>query len=330
MKAVKLGLIISLPALIFAFSCNIDSESPFKPSGLENDEGLYDLYLYNVNTNVTSMITSSSDNIEWSYSFSPDSKKILYKDDFGINEMNIDGSDNWFLMSSGSSPCYSPDGRKIAFTDDQKLYLVNTDGSDKTQICNTNIGLMYPLWSNDGSTIACSSDSGLCIVALDGTLKVFPDVKSDGFYEWSSDSKDIFYEKSFSGSAHIFRYNFMLDKQTQITYDDKFNYSPTCNPINNEIVFISSRADYGTDLVITDQDGSSRRVILHKTLISSPCWSPTGDKIAFITGDSDLGVIDRNGENFKIINEIPGACKEPQWSNDGNYILYTRAIFNMK
>jgi Tol biopolymer transport system component len=54
-----------------------------------------------------------------------------------------------------------------------------------------------------------------------------------------------------------------------------------------------------------------------------------GDKIVFLTGESDLAVIDKTGENFQIINEIPGACMEAKWSRDGKYILYCRALFYM-
>ncbi len=107
MKANKLGLIIFLSAMIVAVSCDIDNESPWPEKAV--NEGLNDLYLYNVNTKVTTMITSSPDTLESYYSFSPDSKKILFKDDFGINEMNLDGSENkhfnrrWFksLLFSG-------------------------------------------------------------------------------------------------------------------------------------------------------------------------------------------------------------------------------------
>lgn len=324
MNTYKLSLIVSLSAIINVVSCDIDHEpGPFQNT-LANDKGLYDLYLFNVNTNVTTMITSSSDNLEWSYSFSPDSKKILYRDDFGINEMNIDGSENWSLVK-GLSPSYSLDGSKIIFTDDQKLYSINTDGTNKTQICTTDIGLWYPVWSRDGENIACSSGNGLCIVDREGNLKVVS-VVPGGSYEWSYDSKEIFYSNS---SAQIFKYNIIQDKVSQITDNDKLNVTPKCNPVNNEIVFVSS-SNFVADLVITDQDGSDQRVIIHKNQISAPCWSPNGDKIVFITDDSDVAVIDKNGENFKIINEIPGACKEPIWSNDGNYILYSRALFYLK
>ncbi len=329
MKTGKLVL-ISLFAMIVAVSCNIDNEpSPFQ-NGDEKD-GLYDLYLYDVNTEVTTRITSSPDNYEWFYSFSPDSKKILYQDDFGVNEMNLDGTENRIIIAGGSSPCYSPDGSKIAYTNDHKLYIVNIDGTNKTQIGNPDLGLWYPVWSKDGQNIACSSDSGLCIVNLGGNTKVFPVVNSSEKYEWSYDSKEIFYDKSISvSSAQIFKYNMMQEKEYQITESDKFNYSPRCNPINDEIVFTSSRADYGADLVITDQEGAVPRLILHQSLISTPYWSPTGQRIVFITENSDLAVIDKNGENYRVINEIPGACMEPKWSHDGKYILYYRAIYYLK
>ncbi len=329
MKDYKLGLIISLSAIILAVSCKIDSEPPSNGNG--DKEGLYDMYLYDVNTEVTTRITSTPDNYEWFYSFSPDSKKVLYQDDFGINEMNLDGSEFRFLVAGGTSPCYSPDGSKIAYTYDQKLYLIDIDGTNQTQIGNPNLRVSYPVWSKDGASIACSSDSGLHIIALGGNSIVFPVVQSGEKYEWSYDSKEIFYDKFISvSSAQIFKYNIMQEKEYQITENDKFNYFPRCNPVNDEIVFTSSRADYGADLVITDQEGLVPRVILHQSLIASPFWSPTGDRIVFITEDSDVATINKNGGNYKILNEIPGACLEPKWSHDGNYILYYRAIYYLR
>jgi Tol biopolymer transport system component len=327
MKAIKLGLIVSVSAIIVAISCKIDNEPDPFPDEIEG--GMYDLYLYDVNANVTTKIISTAENLEGFYSFSPDSKKILYRDNFGINEMNVDGSENRILMKDGLNPCYSPDGSKIAFTDDQKLYYINTDGTNKTQICNTDIGLWYPVWSKDGEKIACSSGFGLCIVTLEGNLKVLSVVNIYNSYEWSYDSKEIFFDKSVSNSSpQIYKYNIMQDMESPVTNDDKFNSGPRCNPTKNEILFTSSRADYGTDLVLTDQEGSDRRVIFHKSRISDPCWSPEGDKIVFATENSSLAFIDKNGENYKMINVTFGAWK-PVWSNDGNYILYYRVFLDM-
>ncbi len=119
----------------------------------------------------------------------------------------------------------------------------------------------------------------------------------------------------------------MQARESQITNNNQYYYNPRCNPVDNEIVFTSIYIDYGISLVISDQDGTNQQVIVHKDLISHLAGRQTGDKIAFLTEDKDLAVIDRNGENYKIINVLPGACVEPKWSDDGNYILYSRVVF---
>ena len=318
--------VLLLLITMITFSC--ESKNEYTPNPNPSDSGLYDLFLYDVNSHVTTQITSSPDEGENSYSFSPDSKKILYANRNGINEMNINGSGNRIIARSGGSPSYSPDGKQIAFVDTNKLYIMDVDGTDKVALTNKKYGLWYPVWSKDGQKIACTSDLGLCLVTLDGTVKVFTHLSSSDWYDWSYNSKDLYYSKFTSDSySQIIRYNIAEDKEYQVTNDNKYNYSPRCSPLNNEVVFVSTVADYGADLFLISADGSGSQSILHKNTIASPCWSPEGDKIVFVTDYSDLAIVDKTGENYKVINEIPGACMEPKWSPDGRYILYYRAVF---
>lgn len=328
MKTNKLNFLFFLIFILGTISCEKSDELSSNLKDIDSDTGLYDFYLYDIISNVTTKITSSPNQIESSYSISPDSKKILYINENGINEMNIDGSDNKILITKGLSPSYSPDGRQVAFVDENKLYVINIDGTNKIQISDKNIGFWHPVWSRDGENIACSSDSGLCIISIKGNLNVYSSSNSADWYDWSNDSKEIYYSKFISNNyAQIFKYDIIENKESQITDIDKYNYSPKCNPNKNEIIFTSSHADYGGDLILANPDGLSRNVILHKNKITSPCWSPKGDKIVFVTEVSNIAIIDKNGDNYIIINEIPGACMEPKWSNDGKYILYYRAIF---
>ena len=327
MKTNQLNLILFFLFLFGATSCNKNDDLTPNLKNVDPETGLYDFYLYNVNSNVTTKITSSSDKVELSYSISPDSKKILYVDGNGINEMNIDGSENR-IITDGNSPCYSPDGNKVAFIDEHMLFVINIDGTNKQQIYNEDLGLWRPVWSGDGESIVCSSDNGLCVVSLDGELQMISSKNSADWYDWSDDSKEIYYSKFISNNfAQIFKYNLTEGKESQITDIERYNYSPRCNSNNTKVLFTSSHADYGGDLITCDIDGSNSKVILHKNRISSPFWSPNGNNIVFVTDDSNLAIIDKNGKNYKIINEIPEACMDPIWSNDGNYILYYRAIF---
>jgi hypothetical protein len=56
------------------------------------------------------------------------------------------------------------------------------------------------------------------------------------------------------------------------------------------------------------------------------CWSPDGQQVAFVTEASNLAIVNIDGNNYHIINELPGACMGPVWSSDGKYILYNRAV----
>jgi len=328
MKTNQLHLTLFFLLIISVISCEKNDDLSSNLKNIDPATGLYDFYLYDVKSNATTKITSSSDKIESSFSISPDSKKILYVDENGINEMNIDGSENRILVTKGGSPCYSPDGNKIAFIFENRLFVINIDGTNKNQICDEDLGLWHPIWSRDGKYIACNSDNGLCVVSLDGNLKIISSKNSADWYDWSNDSKEIYYSKFLSNNfAQIFKYNILQDEESQISNIDKYNYSPKCNPSSNTILFTSSHADYGGDLITCDQDGLSQRVIIHKDMITSPYWSPNGGKIVFVTEESNLAITDKNGDNYKTINEIPGACMEPIWSNDGNFILYYRAIF---
>ena len=327
MKPNQLQLVLLFLIIVGFISCQKTDDVSLNQD-INPNMGLYDFYLYDVHNNTTTRITTSPDTIESSYSISPDSKKVLYTNENGINEMNIDGSGNRILVAKGSSPCYSPDGRKIAFIKESKLYVANHDGTNQQRICDKNVALWHPVWSGDGENIACSSDSGVCVISLDGSFQLISTGLNADWYDWSNDSKEIYYSMYLSNHfAQIFKYNFTQGKESQVTNSDKFNYNAKCNPVRNMILFTSSLASYGGDLVTCNPDGSNPNVIIHQNQVMSPCWSPDGEKIAFVTEDSDLAVIDRNGGNYKTINKIPGACMEPKWSNDGNYILYYRAVF---
>jgi len=308
--------------LLAILSLNACKQNDEQGKNQENIKlGLYDFYLYDVNNNENKRITSGANQISVSYSISPDSKKIAYDNQNGINIMNIDGSEN-NTIAMGESPCFSIDSKKVIFTDDYKLYSINIDGSSKSLIVNSDIGLSNPKLSRDGEKIACVSDSGLCIVSFDGQINIISSSYSY-FRDWSSDSKELFYSK-----GQIHKYNIIENMEYQLTSNEKSNEFPRCNLLNNDIVFTST--DSGNrecDLILMNSKGINLDTILHMDYITHPCWSPLGNMITFINENSDLAIVDRNGENYRIINEIPGACIKPIWTSDGKFILYYRAIF---
>jgi len=320
------GLYYLLAILSFC-SCEKNDGLYNNLKDIDTEIGLYDFYLYDVTKNENIRITSSPDKIESSYSISPDSKKILYTNNSGICIMNINGSGNNVIISKGSSPCFSRDGEKVIFIDENKLFSINIDGSNKSQIVNADFALWYPVLSKDGKKIACSSDRGLCIVSIDGQIDIISASNSADWYDWSSDSKELFYSRFISDNfAQIYKYNVIENKEYQLTNIKKYNYSPVCNLSTSDIIFSSSHADYGGDLVLMNTKELNINTILHKDNISSPFWSPSGNAVTFITENSNLAIVDKDGGNYRVINEIPGACMSPVWSPNGKFILYYRAL----
>ncbi len=329
MKTLKCKSIAALLIAIVLIACEKEDNLVKNPPNYpDSNGGLYDLYIYNISSNTNTRITNTPFKLESSYSFSPDSKKILFNTEGGTFTMNVDGFKITSLNAVLMTPAWSPDGKKIVFVESGNLFLVNSDGAGKHQLTHNDYSLWMPVWSSDGQKIACSSDNGLCIVTSDGTTESITTENSATWYDWSPDSKNLVYSKYVSiNSAQIFKYNTEQKHEDQLTYIDKYNYDPFWKPKGDEIIFTSSHADYGSDLILMSSDGSQQQTVEHKNRISFPCWSPDGTQIAFINEDSNLALIDIDGNNYKIINDIPGACMNPVWSPDGKYILYYRAIF---
>jgi TolB protein len=74
-----------------------------------------------------------------------------------------------------------------------------------------------------------------------------------------------------------------------------------------------------------DNEGLNvRRLTYDGKYNDSPCWSPRGDKIAYVTRDRvfKICIIDINGRNFQPLAES-GDNENPHFSPDGNHILFT-------
>jgi WD40 repeat protein len=56
----------------------------------------------------------------------------------------------------------------------------------------------------------------------------------------------------------------------------------------------------------------------------SPAWSPDGKQIAFISGSSDVYVMDQNGLNQRQVTNNPAPDYDPAWSPDGQKIVFTK------
>lgn len=326
-KMIKLGiglLIIGLMA-----SCQKEAVTPNdKTDPLEGCYAytLFDLYVYNVENQIDNRIGQSSV-IGSIYAFTPDSERIIFNTKDSTCFMNIDGSNHVLLPIALESTQFSPDGQSIIYVQDGDVFKMEISTNNITQLTNSDNAYWHPVLSPDGQKIVCCSDNGLCVVTIEGTVTNFSGANSADWYDWSYDSKEIVYSKSATeGSAQIFKYNIETEVETQLTSTNKYNYSPRWHPSQKKIIFTSITSDYGSDLIIMDSDATNQTSIFHQDFIGSPCFSPNGNQVTFIN-DTKIAMIDADGENYHVINEADASSlRNPVWSPDGKYILYSKGV----
>jgi len=91
-----------------------------------------------------------------------------------------------------------------------------------------------------------------------------------------------------------------------------------------------TRTSSGYSLFVKSQDPrAARQVMFDEDVITTPAWSPDGDRIVFTSfrsGNSDLWCYSFSGSDADRILSIPGLNSSPAWSPDGKKIALTLSI----
>lgn len=313
--------------LILFLSQVVSSCVKFNESDLE--KGLYDLYVYDMQSGENTQVTSTAGIMEFPVGFS--GSKIIFKDNEGVSRMNVDGTGRELILPSGYyTEFHITINGKFIFIKDGNIFLTNPDGSGETQLTSVPLNYYAPDLSPDGNYISACCDNGLVIINRNtGETEIVNHKQPSSLYSWSSNSGKLTYSIYVDNYSQVFSYDLLTKHEQQLTDNQKFNYFPKWKNGSDQILFTSAAANYGADLILIKSDGSDSQVIIHKGNISLPACSPAGNKVTFINQDGDLAICDITGQNYKVVNNLPGACLEPSWSEDGKYILYYRAFLEL-
>ena len=235
--------------------------------------------------------------------------EIYVMDADGGNQQNLtnDPNDDW-------SPSWSPDGKRIVFNSDRdgnregnrnndEIYVMDADGGNQRRLTDNDFYDTHPSWSPDGERIAFASrrdghfigefglSSEIYVMDADGknTRRLTNNRNSDWSPSWSPDGKWIAFSADRKGDDVNYQIYVMdadggnLQKLTNNRVDDG---SPSWSSDGERVAFVSDR-DGNWEIYVMDNDGGNLQKLTNNPRHTNgdPAWfgpafavSPAGKK----------------------------------------------------
>jgi Tol biopolymer transport system component len=242
----------------------------------------------------------------------------------------------------GDTPDWSPDGNWIVFSTqyaflakhDSQIYIMRSNGTHRIKVASDDEhGYYAPIWSPDGTQIVYRDEQNLyrlnvnCILKED-SCNLSPIKLTKGIYpDWSPDGgKIIFVQSEYSENPPPSKVIILdlnnLESNIDVTpANTSFCHHPKWSPDGRTIVL-----GCNNNILVMDSDGKN----VNKVGIGvDPDWSPDGEKITYVSSDSEgLGKgLDFEGmitsEAIFIMNADGSNIKRLSLRNDEDILWYS-------
>jgi TolB protein len=259
---------------------------------------------------------------------------IWTMDPDGGNLVNLTGKSK----TDDLAPNWRADGRRIAFQSERvtatnpegdfEIFLMDADGSHKRQITFNALDDEQPAWSPDGRRITFIRDFApirgevdfdLFTMNADGTdqrnLTRSPGVL-DLQPNWSPDGRRIAFVNDGSGDGDFEVYTVRPNGSNvrQLTSNDANEFRPNWSPDGRQITFTTDQ-DGDFEVYVMDADGANQTNVTANPAGADgvSAWSPDGEKIVYLSRDSDVFTMNADGSGKVALTKGPAFDGESDW-----------------
>ncbi len=240
--------------------------------------------------------------------------------------MRWDGTEAQQLTTQRSialNPAWSPDGQWLAFTSflrgaPQLFILRPTQGYLKPLSALPGVN-SSPSFSPDGKLVAFAAGEGgateIYVVPAEGgtPLRLTHTGAISTQPTWSPSARQIAFTSSVGGSPQLYVMDAEGTNVRRLTFEDKYADEAAWGPDGVRIAY-TTLVDDRFQIATLDLRTNTRTIIPGPGNNESPCWSPDGTVIAFVstrTGSKQIFITDPDGRPRQVTTE--GNNVAPAW-----------------